>query len=374
MKKCKYGQYFTTNKFLKDEVEKLILNNPKIILEPSVGRGDLIEHLSKDISFHLFEIDETIKLLDSLNYKVTYTDFLKEDIKNTYDTIIGNPPYVKTKTGNLYLEFIKKCFNLLNDNGELIFIVPSDFIKLTSSKKIIEELLKYGTFTHFIHPNSEKLFENASIDVIIFRYCKKISDNKVFFNGEEKYLINSNGIITFSTKNKSDDKKLEDYFNVYVGMVTGKEEVFKNKDFGNIEMLNDKNKLDSYILVNNFPTENKDLNEYLLKHKEILLDRKIRKFNESNWFQWGALRNIKTIKENLGKKCIYMKNLTRDSEIAFVDKVQYFGGSLIMLIPKSDIDLDKTIQYLNSFEYRKNYIYSGRFKIGHRQICNSSLT
>ena len=43
----KEGQYFTTDVFLKESVYNLILNDPEIILEPSVGRGDLIEHIIK---------------------------------------------------------------------------------------------------------------------------------------------------------------------------------------------------------------------------------------------------------------------------------------------------------------------------------------
>lgn len=36
------GQYFTTNTELKQKVYDYILNKPHRILEPSIGRGDLI--------------------------------------------------------------------------------------------------------------------------------------------------------------------------------------------------------------------------------------------------------------------------------------------------------------------------------------------
>ena len=39
------GQYFTKNKILQKKVYELILNNPKLILEPSVGRGDLVKFI-----------------------------------------------------------------------------------------------------------------------------------------------------------------------------------------------------------------------------------------------------------------------------------------------------------------------------------------
>lgn len=371
-----YGQYFTTNKYLKDCIYKLILNKPSIILEPSIGQGDLIYHIhsyKKDILFHSYEIDKSIKLLDGINKKaIKYCDFLKQSIDIKYNTIIGNPPYVKTKKGNLYLDFIYKCFNLLDENGELIFIVPSDFIKLTSSGNILNEMLNNGTFTHIIFPNDETLFDNANIDVIVFRYCKNKSlSNKILVNDEVKYLINTNGIITFSDNEVINQDKFDEYFDIFVGMVTGNESIYKNAKFGNINVLNGKNKEDKYILLNEFPSENSELNEYMLSNKQTLLNRRIRKFNENNWYEWGALRNYKTINKNLDKECIYISNLTRNKEVAFIDTVKYFGGGLIIMIPKKDIDLKKMVEYLNSDEFKKNYTYSGRFKIGHKQLSNS---
>ena len=43
MTKRDLGQYFTTNKQLRNKVSDLILNKPEIILEPSVGQGDLVQ-------------------------------------------------------------------------------------------------------------------------------------------------------------------------------------------------------------------------------------------------------------------------------------------------------------------------------------------
>ena len=119
-------------------------------------------------------------------------------ITKTYKTIVGNPPYIRTKKGNLYIDFAEKCYNLLDDNGELIFIVPSDFFKLTSASKLLNVMMKNGTFTHIFHNHNEKMFENASIDVIVFRYCKNnLIDKKVLYNDKLLYAINSNGLITF---------------------------------------------------------------------------------------------------------------------------------------------------------------------------------
>ena len=79
------------------------------------------------------------------------------------------------------------------------------------------------------------------------------------------------------------------------------------------------------------------------------------------------------IKANLGKDCIYIYNLTRKKTVAFLGKVNYFGSSLIMLIPKKKCNLDNIVSYINSNTFKDNFIFSGRFKIGHRSLSNSFI-
>ena len=65
-----------------------------------------------------------------------------------------------------------------------------------------------GSFTHIFHPHNEKMFENASIDVIVFRYCKNnlnnlnksIQVNRILYNDTLMYITNSNGLITFDSE------------------------------------------------------------------------------------------------------------------------------------------------------------------------------
>ena len=375
------GQYFTTHSDLKEKVFEFILNKPTTILEPSIGRGDLIAFIAAkipDMSFDMYEIDATIDLLDGIpKEKVIYDDFMTQRIIKKYNTIIGNPPYVRTKKGNLYIDFTKKCYNLLKDNGELIFIIPSDFLKLTSASTLLNEMMSNGTFTHIFHPNNEKMFENASIDVIIFRYCKNnFIEKRVLYNDQLRYIINKNGLITFSEKQNTNVVIFEDLFDIYVGLVSGKEEVYKNKALGNMKLINGEGKIDNYIYIDQFPCNDENINAYLSLHKDVLVKRKIKKFNEKNWFEWGAPRNITAIKNNIGKDCIYIYNLTRKARVAFIGKVNYFGGSLIMLLPREKISLEQLIklaEYLNSDIFKINFIFSGRFKIGHRQISNSYI-
>ena len=148
----KLGQYFTKNKILLEKLYEFHKNEAEYILEPSIGQGHIVDFFKKrkkDQKFKMVEIDRELTLLPSLiEEPLTYANFLDLVFDEKYKTIIGNPPYVKKKGSNLYIDFIKKCFELLDSEGELILIIPSDFFKLTSASKLIEKMIHQGNFTN----------------------------------------------------------------------------------------------------------------------------------------------------------------------------------------------------------------------------------
>lgn len=372
--KKKMGQYFTISDYLQQFVFDKVKHKGSLMLEPSFGAGHLLKKFkdrNPDYPIVCYELDSSIKPAISFNAQqtVVYGDFTKQIITQKFKTIIGNPPYVKQSTGNLYIKFIEACFGLLAPHGEMIFIVPSDFIKLTGASSIIDTMVKSGSFTDFLFPHDEKLFEGASVDVVVFRYEKDLHTKDTTVNGSKMICNVNSGIITFSEKEVKGNP-LSAWFNVYVGLVSGRDEVYRN-DLGNMNILTDKNRVQKYIFTEKYPSENPKIDAHLLENRTKLLERKIKKFNEDNWFEWGAPRNKTSIEKALGKPCIYVRNITRNQEVAFVDKVQYFGGGLLCLIPKDEsVDLIKTVEFLNTKDLQKDYMYSGRFKIGHKQVCN----
>lgn len=373
------GQYFT----ISDELQKFVFDNVKhkssILLEPSFGAGHLLKKFKEyDENYPMmcYELDDKVKPIITFNqFQIPiYGDFTNQLITQKFKTIIGNPPYVKQSTGNLYIKFIELCYDYLDENGELIFIVPSDFIKLTSASSIIEKMTENGSFTNFLFPHNEKLFEGASIDIVVFRYEKDLKTQKAKVNGKEVFCNVNKGIITFSDS-LIIGTPINEKFDVYVGLVSGRDEVYR-VPFGNINILNDKDRVEKYIFAESFPTNNQQIDTHLQAHKLELIERKIKKFNEENWFEWGAPRNISSIKKYWDKPCIYVRNMTRNKEVAFNGKVQYFGGSLLCLVPKSsmtDSQIKSVIQHINSDTFQKDYIYAGRFKIGHKQISNAII-
>jgi adenine-specific DNA-methyltransferase len=245
---------------------------------------------------------------------------------------------------------------------------------LTSACEIIKKMTLAGSFTDFFFPHNEKLFEEANIDVLVFRYRKGIVSSKTFVNNKEMFCNVNDGIITFS-ESEMKGWPINEKFNAHVGIVSGRDEIYKTA-FGNIDVLIDKDRVEKFIYIDTYPSGNKSIDEHLSAHKSELMDRKIKKFSEHNWFEWGAPRNISKMMDFRGRDCIYIRNMTRNKEVAFVGKVQYFGGALLCLIPKVEMSLTElhtVVEYINSEKFQKNYIYAGRFKIGHKQLCNALI-
>jgi len=379
--KKELGQYFTVSDALQQYVFNLVQRKGEPLLEPSFGAGHLLQKFLStdggvDQPMVCYELDDTVEPVVEFGQaqEVVYGDFMAADEKRKFATIIGNPPYVKQRGGrNLYIRFIEKCFELLDDSGEMIFIVPSDFIKLTSAAAIIEKMGGEGSFTDFWFPHDERLFEGAAIDVVVFRYERGLKRPWAIVNDEQREVCINKGIITFQSSGAAEaGKPIEDLFDVYVGIVSGRDEIYK-VPFGNVDVLVGKGQVEKFIFLEQFPSGVAEIDEHLEAHKEALLERRIKKFTEANWWAWGAPRNIGSIRAHWGKPCIYVKNMTRSKEVAFVGKVQLFGGSLLCLVPKAALDsaLDRVVAHLNSEVFQKDYMYAGRFKIGHKQVATA---
>ncbi len=391
-KQKQFGQYFTTNIELLSNLHNLIRNNNGTILEPSFGQGHIIKYLREhnvDREIVGVEIDDSIKTLiveDEITH-LYIKDFLTFQSNVLFSTIVGNPPYFKLKdnpnkntilkTTNIYIAFIEKAFHLLADGGEILFIIPSDFFKLTSASKLKELMLANGSFTDVYHPHKENLFEKATQDVIIFRYQKGLSSKMISYNGVEKEVILSKGNIYFKDAEcEVEQVRLEDIFDIKVGMVSGAEKIFANETLGNINIYTASG-YKKQIMIDQMPAnEDNSVYMHLMQYRDQLQNRKIKKFNDNNWFQWGCLRNKKFMEDKKGKICIYSKVLTRSPCVFSIGNVDYYDGSLLCIYPRCEMQTDalkKILDHLNSKSFLQHFLYSGRYKIGQKTLANAYI-
>lgn len=404
------GQFFTKKSKVLNVLTSLVKNNGDIF-EPSAGSGHIIKKIESLGMKNIYacELDE-----DKIKEKICNTDisldnffnFIKNDKK--YDTIIGNPPFVKIKyvedetikllpekiksNGNLYYYFIKYCVEVLSDKGELIFIVPKEWLYNTSSQFLRDYLSTKGNFTEFIDCGEEKLFDDANVpSLCIFRY-ELGYDGKVKYydsidNFNKGYHIEKhvlyNKTISF-TNNTDSNTTIGDFFDVKVGLVSGKERVFKLDKLSSftgdevIKMITTKKIYENYIFLDDYNDINdirQPIRDYILNHKEVLLSRRIRKFDETNFWKFGAVRNLNLMKS--GRKRIYGLMKTRKNKPFFIgDTHSYFSGGVFGLFLKDGIilDLNDVVEYLNSSEFKRVMMENNLYTNNKLSITPSSFS
>lgn len=360
------GQFFSP-KILVDKCISLIKNKNGRILEPSCGDLAFKKCLNENAVF--IEIDKSLVK----DKRVLNIDFFNYPRSEKFDTIIGNPPYVDNKfltithktdikvEANLYLYFIEKCFHHLKDNAELIFIVPRDFIKLTSARYTNNLLLKYGTITHFYDYGDERLFSEACPNICIFRYEKgNFSYKTKTFKGE-KFLLINDGIICFS--NTLNVRSLGDFFDIKVGAVSGKDELFVNENGD--EFVYSQTAKTGKLKKMIYERYDKELEKF----KDILINRKIKNFNENNWWGWGRAINFR---ENEVR--IYVNCKTRNKNPFFVSDCKKWDGSVLALFPKVPLNLEKTVEQLNSLDWEQmGFMTGGRYIFAQKSLKEAMI-
>jgi hypothetical protein len=179
------------------------------VLEPSCGKGNFFEEVkdSKDLEIHGIEISEHSSKIAQILYpdiKIENKAFQDLFIKNNapskyegdkYDLIIGNPPFGsyqgiykgmgEGKAIKYYSDyFIYRSLDLLNENGILVFVVPSSFLRSKEYKTKNEISAK----SHLLeaHRLPEGTFERTKIGtdlIVLTKTNNNDLDNKeLFFN------------------------------------------------------------------------------------------------------------------------------------------------------------------------------------------------
>ena len=204
------GQVFT-RKIIADYMVSLFsIDKSARILEPCFGLGVFLEACQKYgyTSLDGCEIDERLFSIVKEKfpqYRLFCKNFLAFEPSVVYDGIIMNPPYVRQEkiddlkelgitkeqlrsndiyaglpsTANLYMYFLIKAINLLSDNGQLIVIFPSSWMKARSGYGFKKMLLSKVAIANEIHISGGVFEKNALVDVIILKLIKTTQRNVI---------------------------------------------------------------------------------------------------------------------------------------------------------------------------------------------------
>ena len=376
------GQVFTPESIVLDMLT--LRKNLGSILDPCVGNGAFWHHIRGDNAVGI-EIDPQYCPADCLNM-----DFFDYDICNRFNTIIANPPYVagkniqqstRTKLNksywqhyhpsgafpfktNLYIHFIAKCLVHLNRHGELIFITPRDFIKHTLAASVNSLLSSTGNITHWFEYGEDNLFRDGPTahNLVIWRFERDYVGPRItMVNGVAKHLLNASGQLMFASGEYS--KRFSDLFFVRVGAVSGADGIFVDKR-GNLDIVwsgTVRTGQTRRVYYDHF-------DDYLLSNKERLKSRKIKKFNDNNWFRWG-----RPLYRDDSER-IYVNCKTRHNAPFFLHPCKNFDGSVLGIFPKRPMDIQLACDALNRIDWSDlGFRYGGRLMFSQRALENTLL-
>ena len=147
--------------------------------------------------------------------------------------------------------------NINQEEKENIFL-PENEINTNSSSSLLDN-----------NSNLKKLSSNMSYTsghYSIINVNSYSNNNKRPFENHKTTFKNLIPDLNKISKENNNSIRFQDYFHIYVGLVTGKEDVYKNEELGNIEVLNGENKIDKYIYIENYPCDNEKINKHLSHH------------------------------------------------------------------------------------------------------------
>lgn len=130
--------YPTPQSLIKKMVDKIVKVNEVKILEPSAGRGDIVDYIEKNqkeifgyykwngrIDIDCIEIDDNLqKILTGKGLRVVYNNFLDFSTYKIYDLIIMNPPF---DCGDKHL--LKAISLMEKTGGQIICLLNAETLK-----------------------------------------------------------------------------------------------------------------------------------------------------------------------------------------------------------------------------------------------------
>lgn len=282
------GQFFTSSETAIFMANMFDINKEKIsILDPGAGTGILAaalcerllkENCVKEVYLDLYEnnndvietLEKSLFLLEekfkkakkTFNFNIKKENFITfnktnwENKTNFYDLIISNPPYKKISKNqeeslimdeivygqpNMYALFLAMSANLLNQNGELVFIIPRSFTSGAYFKKFRQWLLMNLSLNKIhIFISRDQIFKNENVlqETIILKAVKN----------------NDKSFITVSETFNNDYENIKEFEIPYNLVVQNNDDcyILIPTDENEIRILNDFNNLNNNLITLGF--------------------------------------------------------------------------------------------------------------------------
>ena len=179
-------QFYPTPSALAGKLfEAVNFNKVKTVLEPSAGKGDLVEFAvqrkrtirlgrgrteqyrsrEEKLDCDCIEIDTNLQaILKSKGFRVVHDDFLSFSTRKRYDLILMNPPFSE---GDLHL---LRAIEMTENGGQIACILNAETIRnpCTNSRRVLAKKLKeVGASIRFIEDAFARAERRAKVDVAL---------------------------------------------------------------------------------------------------------------------------------------------------------------------------------------------------------------
>lgn len=443
----KHGEVFTNPdvvKFILDEVgyvSTLDLRNIKI-LEPASGKGAFsleiiqrLHHSSESYGFDFFEamknvylveLDQTnfnalkellssaVKLISgnpdmALSAHLFQNNFLTLSLKDKFDCVVGNPPYIRHEIipedhknlykslfktfkfrADLYIPFFEKSLSLLNESGTLCFICSNRWLNNQYGKELRSLVSTKYHLTKLVNIEKSSPFDEAvTAYPCIVTITKKVSHLHTLYFESQQRDIDFNTLIFEKLKtpvNHNWDNLFVQYdlnhsalqgikeqgFEIGIGVATGADSIFirKKSELNGIErnrvlpLLRSADLKEGvldwgqYYVINPFDgdklcelEEYPHLKKYLEDNKELLLKRHVSQKAPGNWY-----KTIDKIKGNLLSLPKLLLPDLAGSKYLLIDEGKYYPHHNLYYITGPNKDSLKVLASILMSNFSKNQI------------------
>lgn len=206
------GIYFTPPETIDKNIKLLepFMKNITTILEPSCGSCEYVlklNNLNHNINITGIELNttifESINHYNSDNISLLNTNYLKHEFNTKFDLIIGNPPYfVMKKTDvekkyhnyfdgrpNIFILFIIKSIELLNDKGIISFVLPKNFLNCLYYDKTRKYIVNNYNIINIIECDDKYIETQQPTIILIIQNVKPVNNNILYSMKISEYTI-----------------------------------------------------------------------------------------------------------------------------------------------------------------------------------------
>lgn len=176
-------EFYPTPKWLiKRMLDEIDIEKVKYILEPSAGKGDIIDEIKEkyehcynyryskpEIDIDAIEIDNNLRLLlKGKEYKVVFNDFLNFNTYKKYDLIVMNPPF---SCGDKHL---LKAIEMQKDGGAIICLLNAETIRNPYSntrKDLRRKLTELEAKIEFLEDAFVYAENETNVEIALVKIC-----------------------------------------------------------------------------------------------------------------------------------------------------------------------------------------------------------